>query len=846
MLQLAELGPERFAAAAPNALFQPGLLWVLWFSGHLAGLLAAITGHASAEIAPYLVKLPASLADIGVGASVYAIATRLADRRSGLVAASLFLVLPVSWYISAVWGQVDSIGALLFVLALLLVMSGWSEAALVTAGLAALVKPQLLLAVVVIGLVLSRRHLLAPGTGPTSSIPRRLREAAPSVTSWFTDRQGPERLVAAVALTAVLALLLVAPFRLGQYVPGPIGAVPVVADVAGLIKMISDELARFPVVTANAFNPWAFVGSPSLVLEVGHWNGDDAAFLAGVPARTVGLAALFGSVVLGGAFLIRREEPRTLVLITTLLALAVFVLPTRAHERYLLTAFAVAAPLAALSAGWFVWYVAGSAAALINLHGVLTLPSQSGTAALVALPFGGLARSSWLVALAALTFAGFFTFSLARVVGPVRSKAAETYRAIDDRWPLRNLIPDAGTALLIVLAISLLLRAAWLNLPQGALIFDEAYYVNASRVMIGIHPPAGAHYADSPLFIDPNSEHPPLGKALIAASILFFGDNGLGWRVPSVAAAIVALFAVYGIVRALRGRPWLAVLATGLYSLDVLSFVHGRIGTLDMMSLAFLLLGAWLALRKDWLLAGGALALGTLVKVPGVYGFAAVFAWQLWALWRISRTRRVIRDDLVPLAALTGAYAFVGFAGLWLLDLRFTTYTTPLDHINRMLSYGFALQGGFSPSGITSAPWQWLVNDGQFDYLKTSVNTLVNGQVTGSRTVIQFRAMLNPVLIGSATIGGLYAAWLSLRRGEPIASFGLLWIAANYLPYFPLVLLSHRISYFYYIVPAVPGLALVLAATLVHSRLPRAVVVGFAVVTVLAFIANFPFKEIPA
>jgi 4-amino-4-deoxy-L-arabinose transferase-like glycosyltransferase len=260
--------------------------------------------------------------------------------------------------------------------------------------------------------------------------------------------------------------------------------------------------------------------------------------------------------------------------------------------------------------------------------------------------------------------------------------------------------------------------------------------------------------------------------------------------VPSVVAGMVSLVSVYGIVRALHGRAWLAVLAAALYSLDILSFVHGRIGTLDMLSLGFLLLGAWLALRKDWILAGGVLALGTLVKVPGVYGFAAVFAY-------------------------------------------------------RMLGYGFALQGGFSPSGITSAPWQWLVNDGQFDYFKTAVNTVVNGTVTGSRTVIQFRALLNPVLIGSASLGVLYAAWLAWRRGEPVASFGLVWIAANYLPFYPLVLFSHRISYFYYVLPAVPGLALVLAAVLVHARLPRFVIVGFVVLAAVAFVAYFPFREIP-
>ena len=423
--------------------------------------------------------------------------------------------------------------------------------------------------------------------------------------------------------------------------------------------------------------------------------------------------------------------------------------------------------------------------------------------------------------------------------------AGAAYAGLQARWPLRQLLPDAGTALLIILGVALLLRVLWLNLPEGALIFDEAYYVNASRTILGIHPPAGAHYADAPLFLDPNTEHPPLGKVLIAGSMALFGDNGFGWRVPSLIAGMVALAALYGIVRGLGGRPWLGVLAVALYSLDILSFVHGRIGTLDMMSVAFLLVGAWLAIRERWLLAGAALALGTLVKVPGIYGFVAVLGWQALALWRISRHERLTRPHVVPVAALTGAYVLVGLVGLWLLDLRFTTYPTPLDHVARMLSYGLALQGGFNPSGITSAPWQWLVNEGQFDYLKTAVNTLVNGEVTGSRTIVEFRALMNPVLIGSASLAVLYGAWVAWKRGEALATWGLIWIGANYLPFWALALFANRITYFYYVLPAVPGLALLTAGLLVHARLPRFVTWGYVLVAAVAFLASFPFREVP-
>jgi dolichyl-phosphate-mannose-protein mannosyltransferase len=364
--------------------------------------------------------------------------------------------------------------------------------------------------------------------------------------------------------------------------------------------------------------------------------------------------------------------------------------------------------------------------------------------------------------------------------------------------------------------------------------------------MLGWPLPPGAPYQDAIPFIDPNGEHPPLGKALIAGSMLIFGDNGLGWRLPSLIAAIIGLLALYGIVRAAGGKPWTAVLATALYSLDILSFIHGRIGVLDMMMVAFLLTGAWLWLTDRWVLAGSALALATLIKLPGGYGLVAAIAWQAVGLWRASREGQTIGwRELRPTAGLLGAYAAVFLFGLWLLDLRFTQFTSPFAHISNMLSYGFALQQTYNPSGISSAPWEWLVNGGQFDYFKVAVNSLVNGEVVGSRPTVEFRALLNPVLLGSAPLAILYGGWLAWRRDNRLALWSLVWIAATYLPYWVLAIFANRITYFYYVLPVVPALAAVTAAFLVQSRLPRIVVWGYITACVVAFIAYFPFREIP-
>ena len=115
------------------------------------------------------------------------------------------------------------------------------------------------------------------------------------------------------------------------------------------------------------------------------------------------------------------------------------------------------------------------------------------------------------------------------------------------------------------------------------LIFDEAYYVNAARVIVGIHPPQGAPYADAPLHKDPNAEHPQLAKLIIAAGIELLGDNPWGWRLGSVIFGLIAIVAMYALVRAARGSPWLAVGACGVMALDNLMLVHGFwIATLDV------------------------------------------------------------------------------------------------------------------------------------------------------------------------------------------------------------------------------------------------------------------------
>ena len=414
------------------------------------------------------------------------------------------------------------------------------------------------------------------------------------------------------------------------------------------------------------------------------------------------------------------------------------------------------------------------------------------------------------------------------------------------RAPVDAIRRSPAQVLVVGLVGLFVLRVIWLTQPTNSLIFDEQYYVNAARVIDRIPVPAGSPYADAKPGIDPNTEHPPLGKLAIATSIRMFGDNAFGWRLPSVIAGMLALALVYLIVIAAGETAWLALLAVAIFGLDNLSFVHSRIGTLDMMALAPILLGAWLALKRRFALAGVAFAVGALVKITAGFGLLAFVALEVAVLVRRQRRgERLLPSDFRPLAACIGMFGLVFVAGLAFMDSRVTNFASPLDHVAQMLGYGLSLTTGPGPAGISSPPWDWLAGSGHVDYLRVDVNVLANSQVVETHPTVLFQGALSPVLIGAAPLVLLFGIWFAVRERHALSEWAVIWFAANYLPYYGLVLLAHRITYLYYILPASPGLAILTAIFLLRAKLPSILTWGYLAASVLVFVAYFPFRVIP-
>ena len=334
-LSLAYHGPGPYYTTAGFADYPPGFLLILWPLGMLSLHLAPN----DELVTRLLIKLPAILADVLLAFVAWLVIRRDAGERAGLVAASLYIFNPITWFDSAVWGQVDSVGTLVLFLTVVSLATGRSELAALLAALAILIKPQYAIIAPVIAVVLLRRHV-------------------------FTKHGNPVRIATSLAAGAIPAFAILALFK-----QAPLE----------FIEHMRKTADQYPYVSMNAFNPWAIfslvqgaeVNNP---LQAIPWMWDLWPITDGITPYQIGLTLFVLAALPVVARLVTRQDRSTLFICVSALALAFFVLPTRIHERYAFPFFALALPLAATSAAWLRCYVVLSLTGFANIYAVYSLP----------------------------------------------------------------------------------------------------------------------------------------------------------------------------------------------------------------------------------------------------------------------------------------------------------------------------------------------------------------------------------------------------------------------------------------------------------------------------------------
>ncbi|HEY7452252.1 MAG TPA: hypothetical protein VIA02_07030, partial [Candidatus Limnocylindria bacterium] len=539
-LRLAAVGPGGFYEPGSFADYPPAYMYVLWFLGEVSKFLEPILG--ANPIRP-LVKLPGMLADIGVASMIYLIAARfLGERppvrwlgsgvRLGLIGAAVYLFNPGTIFNSAVWGQMDSVGALVILLALYALGRGWTEAAGAAAVLAVLIKFQfgwLIPIVLVVGL---KRHLFGRSSDPA-----------------LAARPDPVRILSSLAVSFGTMLLILTPFGMR--------ILPTGDPTTGIIDKLIAASQTYQGLSINALNFWRnpFTG----IWEVQSWGSDQTVVLAigsvQVTMAMVGVALFAAGAILALVAVARRDDMTGLLLGSLTMAVAFFGLPTRVHERYLFPALALAAPLAGTAVRWAVAYVGMSALFFLNVYWVYSAdwtyaglppinPGLHGEpllrdpllAATVFTQWG-----VWTISLGSLVLLGFVVWQAFRPDPEVRAPepdeeavaAATAVRAARGRpgwrWLRQDPVPEAERepprrldrrdlalfALIVVLA--LVFRVWRLDVPRQ-MIFDEVYHARTAADFLSDW---GWGWNRDPY----EWTHPMLAKYLIAAGIVVADPN---------------------------------------------------------------------------------------------------------------------------------------------------------------------------------------------------------------------------------------------------------------------------------------------------------------------------------
>jgi hypothetical protein len=233
-----------------------------------------------------LMKIPACLADLGIAtAAIWWFRER---PRLAVLAAGAILLWPATWYVSAWWGQYESIYVLPAVLALLAARARRPAVVAALLAVSLMTKPQAL-------------PFLVP------------------FAAWFVATQGVRGTLRGVLIGAAVAVLLWLPFVAAG---GPLNY---------LHNLDTYQNDIFSVLSLRAWNPWW------IVQELGAGGGfvaDRTVVLGPLTFRTIGflVAGLLAIVVFIAVY--RRPTPEQLALGLAAISLAAFVALTTMHERY--------------------------------------------------------------------------------------------------------------------------------------------------------------------------------------------------------------------------------------------------------------------------------------------------------------------------------------------------------------------------------------------------------------------------------------------------------------------------------------------------------------------------------
>lgn len=357
-----------------------------------------------------------------------------------------------------------------------------------------------------------------------------------------------------------------------------------------------------------------------------------------------------------------------------------------------------------------------------------------------------------------------------------------------------------GACIVVLIGLGAYLRLHAFDYPEKLLLDEHHFVKNAQNYL--------QHRTDW-------NDHPPLGKLLIAASILLFGDHALAWRMPALIAGVL-LVALGGWASARLFRsPMAGWLAAALLSADGFFIGYSRVALLD----GFLALGAIVALLcctarwTPWLALGAGVVVGLAASTKFTGGALAL---PLFAALATSPTTVRRRLGMAAALAVTAGLVYFGqFAlGLWLTHRPASV--VDVVHATSRLVEGHANATAMK-NPLTSSWPTWALPR----------RPLLLGYEVSGRNARALSAVGNLATWWGALGVALAVGWTTLWRGlsttlaETKNGRATLLTLLTALAFLAPWVLTHRDSYIYHYLPSYAALVVLLSgwlAELWHER----------------------------
>jgi dolichyl-phosphate-mannose-protein mannosyltransferase len=292
--------------------------------------------------------------------------------------------------------------------------------------------------------------------------------------------------------------------------------------------------------------------------------------------------------------------------------------------------------------------------------------------------------------------------------------------------------------------------------------------------------------------------------------IYVFDDDAFGWRFFSVIFGEIGIILFYFICRRLKFSWKATVLATFLFAVDDMTFLHSGLALLDVYMVTFMLAAVFFYVGENYLLSGIFVALSAECKLTGSLIIIAILLH--WAIYRRDKWKQFVGSLIVA------AFSFV----LLLIFFDFFikgSFENPLSRINALLTGTAANTFTIPKLSISSRPWTWLYP--QWVQLYNNSPNVPVIPYSNNPQYISFISSTIQILIIPAIGYMIYKA----VKGSKAAGLVLLWFLATYLIWIPLDIVTNRVTFVFYFLSTTPaiciGIGMVLSDALDRLKIRR-------------------------